>query len=634
MHALPPLVLAVPLLSAALLAALNAVLPRALTDAASVACALAVTAMCALLTLKTGGLTVYWFGGFHPRAGVAVGISFAVDSIGAGMATLSAFMVSAALVYSVRYFEEIGSLYGALMLVFLAAMVGFCLTGDLFNLFVFFELMSVAAYALTAYKIEEAGPLQGAINFAITNSVGSFAMLSGIALLYGRTGALNMAQVGAALSGHRVDGLVTVALLLIMGGLLVKAAIVPLHFWLADAHAVAPVPVCVLFSGVMVELALYGLARVYWTIFSGPMSAHAAGLRATLVVLGAATAIVGATMCLAQRHLKRLLAFSTISHTGTFLLGLGLLTPAGLAASARYVPEHALLKGALFMAAGILLHRFGTVDEHDLRGRGRERTGRRARRRRRTRGGHPNGRAHARDPGLRVAALVFAAGGLGLAALPPLGSFYGKATLEDALSHKVGYGWVAAIVVASSAMTAGAILRATGRIFVGWGPRLPRHLELLRVTSEVPETRRPHDRTPAVMFVPPLLLAGAGVFLGVFTHATDGIGAAAARLTDRAGYAAHVLSQALSRANGAPRAPHESVVALDYVLAATTVVGALAISALALMKRPAWLGLPRIERRATAAIVVLRRVHSGCVNDYVAWLVAGLAAIGGALALS
>src|SRR5207248_1084428 len=267
-----------------------------LTDAASVACALAVTAMCALLTLKTGGLTVYWFGGFHPRAGVAVGISFAVDSIGAGMATLSAFMVSAALVYSVRYFEEIGSLYGAL-------------------------------------------------------------------------------------TGHRVDGLVTVALLLIMGGLLVKAAIVPLHFWLADAHAVAPVPVCVLFSGVMVELALYGLARVYWTIFSGPMSAHAAGLRATLVVLGAATAIVGATMCLAQRHLKRLLAFSTISHTGTFLLGLGLLTPAGLAASARYVPEHALLKGALFMAAGILLHRFGTVDEHDLRGRGRERTRGRARRR-------------------------------------------------------------------------------------------------------------------------------------------------------------------------------------------------------------------------------------------------------------
>src|SRR5438067_1527869 len=91
--------------SAALLAALNTVLPRALTDAASVACALAVTAMCALLTLKTGGLTVYWFGGFHPRAGVAVGISFAVDSIGAGMATLSAFMVSAALVYSVRYSE-------------------------------------------------------------------------------------------------------------------------------------------------------------------------------------------------------------------------------------------------------------------------------------------------------------------------------------------------------------------------------------------------------------------------------------------------------------------------------------------------------------------------------------------------
>ena len=102
--------------------------------------------------------------------------------------------------------------------------------------------MSVSAYALTAYRIERPAPLQGALSFAVTNSVGAMMILFGIALLYGRTGALNMAQVGEALAGQPADGLVIVAFALIVGGFLVKAAIVPFHFWLADAYAVAPTP--------------------------------------------------------------------------------------------------------------------------------------------------------------------------------------------------------------------------------------------------------------------------------------------------------------------------------------------------------------------------------------------------------
>ncbi|HEX8005481.1 MAG TPA: proton-conducting transporter membrane subunit, partial [Trebonia sp.] len=128
-------------------------------------------------------------------------------------------------------------------------------------------LMGVSAYALTAYRPEERGPIQGALNFAITNSVGAYISLSGIALIYGRTSALNMAQIGAYISRHPPDRLVVVAFGLIIAGLLVKSAIVPFHFWLADAHAVAPTPLCVLFSGVMVELGLYGIARVYWSMF-------------------------------------------------------------------------------------------------------------------------------------------------------------------------------------------------------------------------------------------------------------------------------------------------------------------------------------------------------------------------------
>src|SRR4029079_4599983 len=154
------------------------------------------------------------------------------------------------------------------------------------------------------------GPLQGAINFAVTNTLGAYCVLIGIGLFYGRTGALNLAQIGQALAGHKPDGLVGVAFALVACGFLVKGAIVPFHFWLADAHAVAPVPVCVLFSGVMVELGLFGVARVYWTAFGRALEPHAAAVTHMLIWLGVATALVGGVMCVAQRHLKRLLAFS------------------------------------------------------------------------------------------------------------------------------------------------------------------------------------------------------------------------------------------------------------------------------------------------------------------------------------
>lgn len=200
-------------------------------------------------------------------------------------------------------------------------------------MFVFLGVLSVAAFALTGYKIEEAGPFQGAMNFALTNSIGAFLLLWGIALLYGRTGALNLAQMGESL-GTRPDALVIAAFALVVVGFFIKAAIVPFHFWLADAYATAPLPVCILLGGVVSELGLYGVARVYWTVFEGPLSSVASELRTVLLVAAATTAVVGAVMSFAQHHLQRMLAFSVIAHAGLFLVGLATLTPARLSGAA------------------------------------------------------------------------------------------------------------------------------------------------------------------------------------------------------------------------------------------------------------------------------------------------------------
>src|SRR5919199_932931 len=332
---LPVLPVVVPLLVAAALAATASFPRRRVADLVSLATSVAVTVLCALLLARSADETiVYWFGGWQPRDGIALGISFAIDPIGAGLATFTGLLVSAALLFCWRHFESVSHIFHALMLVFLAAMVGFSLSGDLFNMFVFLELMTISAIALTGYEIGHRPPIEGSLNFAITNTIGSFLVLSGIGLIYGRTGALNLAQIGEALAQGAPDRLVIMAFALLVAGFFVKAGVVPFHFWLADAYAVAPTPVCILFAGAMSELGLYAVARIYWTAFSGTLGPYEAELQTILVGVGIITALLGAVMCFLQHHLKRLLAFATVSYIGLFLVGIGLLTPDGLAGTA------------------------------------------------------------------------------------------------------------------------------------------------------------------------------------------------------------------------------------------------------------------------------------------------------------
>jgi multicomponent Na+:H+ antiporter subunit D len=597
MRVLPVLPVALPLVVAGILAAGTWGLPRRLVDAAAVVAASASTAASAWLLIRSDHATLtYWFGGWIPRRGISLGVAFVVDPFAAGLALAAGVLTTAALVYSWRYFDAVGSFYHVLMLVFLAAMTGFALSGDLFNMFVFFELMGVSAYALTGYKVREPAPIQGALNFGVTNSVGGFMVLVGIALVYARTGALNLAQAGRVLSGRSPDRLIVAAFALLLCGFLVKGAIVPFHFWLADAHAVAPAPVCALLSGVMVELGLYAVARIYWTVFSGA-GGGVDSIRIILAVAGALTAIVGAVMCLEQRYLKRLLAFSTVSHAGMFLVGIALLTPEGLAGSALFVLEHGLAKAALFLLTGILLHRFSSVDERFLRGKGR------------------------RTPLLGVS---FAAAALVLAGVPLPGASLGRAVVGEAAAA-LGMGWVPIVFAFASALTAGAILRAAGGIFLGWGPRAAEAVD----AHHEPETSGARRRTPWVMAAPAVFLVGAGLVVGHSTGLLEMARSAGARFTDRGAYEATVLggrveSERTATASGEPGALPDLA----------TTIGALCVAALALFgdrwRSAAWY---RAQRLARSPVGMLRGLHSGHVGDYVTWMTVGVAVLGVALSI-
>ncbi|HEV7208100.1 MAG TPA: complex I subunit 5 family protein [Mycobacteriales bacterium] len=599
---IPALAITIPILVACLLVAFGRRIPRPVVDSVALAAALTVLGLlAALLASSSHGRVVSWTARWVPEHGYSVGIVLVADPVGAGVAVLAAALVALALLYSWHYLSSVSGHFHALMLLFLAGMVGFALTGDLFNMFVFFELMGASAYALTGMKIEDPTAVQGALNFGIINSLGAYVSLSGVALLYARVGNLSLPQLSAALAGHRPDALLIAGFVAVSTGFLVKGALAPFHFWLADAHAVAPAPVCVLFSGVMVPLGLYGALRVYWIVFARVFP-HGE-IRRAFLVLGVLTALVGAVMCFGQRHFKRLLAYSTIAHVGLFVVAAGLLSASGTAGALLYIAGHAGVKAALFLLGGVMLDRYGGVDEVELWGRGRD---------------------------ARVIPWLFVAGGIALAGLPPFGTGLGKAVSEEAGSH-AGYGWFPVLFVAVSAITGGAVLRATGRVYFGLGadPRSRAHGSETSGSHERSDVDQPLRRVPLTMLVPIVGLLLGALAVGVLPGAHTAAEYAAGYFLDSGGYTAQALGSA---GHVLHQTPLPNWTGLGVGLGLLSAALALAIAAVALYPPKLRVG-ERTTRVARAPIIALHRIHSGHVGDYVAWMFVGIAALSALVAL-
>jgi multicomponent Na+:H+ antiporter subunit D len=596
-----PLPVLIPLIAAAVATGGDHVLPRRLGDAIGVAGAAGAFAFSIVVLLASEKHTqLTWFGGWKPREGAAIGVAFVADPLGAGLATLATGLVLASILYSWSFLRDAARPYDVLMLLFGGAMAGFALTGDIFNMFVWFELMGVAAYALAGFEVGKIGPLQGAINFAVSNTVGAYFILMAIALLYARTGALNLADIGHSLAGHRPDGLVVVALTLLVCGFLIKAAIAPFHLWLADAHAVAPAPVCLLFSGVMVAIGLLGVTRCYWTVFDASLGPQAHDVRDVLIALGIFTSLLGGVMAFLQRHLKRLLAYSTISHMGIALVGIALLDEKSLGGAADLVLSHGLIKGALFLCCGILLQCFRDIDELRLHGKGRS---------------------------LPLVGVMFGLGALALTGLPYFGSYLGHAQIDEGATLG-GIDWVQPLLMIAAGISSAAILRAGARVFLGWGETRDPIL-----STEPPE--EPPERTasmPALLSVTAVVLV-----LGLVASVVPGLGQrvehAAGRARDRIAYVDRVL-----RSHEAPE-PRPPVVieatttdSVLYGIGGTVIAVALALFGLYRRRLPE-LVLAPLRATLGPPAAVLRAAHTGVIGDYVAWITVGTAVVGGIWAL-
>ncbi len=314
--------------------------------------ALAVFSLLSLSWLQSGPV-VYALGGWKPPFGICM----VLDGLGALLLVVINLIAVAALVYSTDYLKRYSyeELYYTLFSLMLAGLNGMAISGDLFNIFVFLEITSVACYALVAFGTE-AEELEAALKYLVLGSVADVLILFAIGLLYGRFSTLNLADLAVSVTGSDAGALKNFAMVLFITGFGLKTALVPFHAWLPDAHPAAPAPVSAMLSGVVIKTAgVYVLARIAWNVFGAQPAVNA-----VFIWLGIVSMVAGVLLAIGQWDFKRLLAYHSISQVGYIMYGLGLGSALGLIGGLFHLLNHAFFKSLLFLNAGSVEYATGT----------------------------------------------------------------------------------------------------------------------------------------------------------------------------------------------------------------------------------------------------------------------------------
>jgi multicomponent Na+:H+ antiporter subunit D len=439
-----------------------------------------------ILTLQAGG----WPAPF--------GITLVADLLGAIMVVLTALMGLAVLLYSAAPagLDARREAYGyyPLVHVLLLGLCGAFLTGDLFNLYVWFEVLLIASFVLLTLGGERR-QLEGGLKYVALNLASSALFLAAVGLLYGQTGTLNLADLARTLPEVRPTGLVTTVATLFLVAFGIKAACFPLFFWLPAAYHTPPPAVSALFAGLLTKVGVYALLRTFTLLFVQDVPYT----HTVLLVVAGLTMVVGVLGALVQTSLRRTLSFLLVGHIGFPLMGLALFTPIALAGAIFYVVEDIVVLTALFLVAGLVRQVAGTERLAGLGG------------------------LYAARPGVAALYLLPA---LSLAGIPPLSGFFAKLGLLRAGLEAGQYGIVAAALVASL-LTLIVVSRIWADVF--WRPAA--------CTSSAP----PGETTPRLL-APVAALVALVVVLGLAAEPVFALAArAAGQLLDRPAYIRAVL---------------------------------------------------------------------------------------------
>jgi multicomponent Na+:H+ antiporter subunit D len=439
---LPILLFLVPFLSAMLAAIVGWFFRNAARriTLASLAATAGVSVYALVRVLEEGSLHTH-MGGWPPP----IGIEVLLDPLSAVLAVVVSFVglvvVGGAVEHTRAELPRRKLVYYSSVLLLMSGLMGITITGDLFNLFVQIEVASLSAYALVAAGGR--GAPRAALNYLVIGSLGASLYLIGVGFIYAATGSLNMAHV-VTLVPDADPRLVLVGGILMVGGLATKMGLFPFHVWMPAAYSRAPSAAATFMAPLVTKVSAYALLRILFWVFAG-------GAVATEVLLGlvawsgAAAAVLGGVLAFMQRDLRRLLAYSSVGQMGVVALGAGLANTAGLTGAILHIANDALMKGALFLAAGIALVRFGVRNVDDL------------------------SRLRGRAP-WTMAVMVVA--GLSLVGIPPLSGFFGKWYVLSGALEAEHWVFVAALAVGSLA-SVGYTFRFLEPLFFGPVPAPP-----------------------------------------------------------------------------------------------------------------------------------------------------------------